>query len=587
MSVNGTDTASYSAFYHSESGTPKAYWEYVNSAYPTAARRNYLEAYNIVGGFSIYTANTKALDINTSQVAVFSNSVGIGTASSPTAKLQISGSSNSLIFDADSTTFDGRYALLPGRFSVGTLSSGYPEIGYNFSPANGVYTKLTNDTSWAINFGNSSLMSFKYNGVGTGTFSWSTFMSISSGGNVGIGSVAQSEKLYLQSGNFRMFDPSSNANAGYQIQWASNAGGSDVSYALIEAMTETSATRSGNLRFYTSNNGFPTERMRITSGGSINMGSNLFNQNYGRLNILSVGNQLYNGVTVYSSDGTDSFIGLGSNGTVSGVNLTYGSTGSYLPFVAIVGGSERMRIGTDGAMAFNTSITGVRSYLFKALSGRQLAIEALESGGVHSIYLRPSSSGRNLIASNYFSGGVYLPLALSGRENDTDFVLQTNGNISVGSSSDIGTKFQVNGANYIEMATFTATAASASSIVSNDGGYVQFSNSEARHNSNTGVFSATTNGIQILKAGIVHITVSQDIITAGSVGYIAMTIRKNGGNISENLITHTGGQWDMINGVATASVNANDVIGFHYGGGDILSFDPGTWSMYSFIWASR
>jgi hypothetical protein len=166
-------------------------------------------------------------------------------------------------------------------------------------------------------------------------------------------------------------------------------------------------------------------------------------------------------------------------------------------------------------------------------------------------------------------------------------VLQTNGNVSVGSSSDIGTKFQVNGANYVEMATFAATTASAAAIVSANSGLVQFSDATARHISNTGVFTATTDGIQILKPGIVHITFSQDIITTTAIGYVHMMIRKNGTNISENLITNTNGQWDGINGVATTSVNANDVIGFYVNGGDITSFDPGTWSMYSFIWSSR
>ena len=460
VSVNATDTTSYSAFYHSESGTAKAYWEYINSTYATTARRNYLEAYNIVGGFSVYTANTKALDINTSQVATFSSDVTLGVGAAATnVQLKING-----------------YLNKAGRII-------FQESGVD---------------KWLVGNG--------------------------------------------------------------------------------------AASENGNFEIYNANGQMALSFVKATSVA--NMGSNLFNQNYGRLNILSVGNQLYNGVTVYSNDGTDSFIGLGSNGTVSGVNLTYGSTGSYLPFVAIVGGSERIRIGTDGAMAFNTSITGVRSYLFKALSGRQLAIEALESGGVHAIYLRPSSSGRNLIASNYFSGGVYLPLALSGRENDTDFVLQTNGNVSVGSSSDAGTKFQVNGANYVEMATFVATSASAAAIVSANAGYVQFANGEARHLSNSGVFTATTDGVQILKPGIVHITVSQDIITNGTTSYAALYIRKNGTNISENLITNTNGQWDGINGVATTSVNANDVIGFYYSA-DITAFDPGTWSQYSFIWSSR
>jgi hypothetical protein len=137
------------------------------------------------------------------------------------------------------------------------------------------------------------------------------------------------------------------------------------------------------------------------------------------------------------------------------------------------------------------------------------------------------------------------------------------------------------------MATFTATAASAAAIVSANYGYVQFANGDARHNSNSGVFTATTDGVQILKPGILHITFSQDIITTTAIGYALMYIRKNGSTISENLITNTNGQWDGINGVATTSVNANDVIGFYVSASDITSFDPLTWSMYSFIWASR
>ena len=57
--------------------------------------------------------------------------------------------------------------------------------------------------------------------------------------------------------------------------------------------------------------------------------------------------------------------------------------------------------------------------------------------------------------------------------------------------------------------------------------------------------------------------------------------------ISENLITNTNGQWDGINGCATTDVVANDVINFLFGANDITSFDPGTWSMYSFVWSSK
>lgn len=251
------------------------------------------------------------------------------------------------------------------------------------------------------------------------------------------------------------------------------------------------------------------------------------------------------------------------------------------------GNSRRFLVETDGSMGFNYSSLAVRSFMFRALPSRPLAIEVAETGGVHSLYFRPNPSGRHLITSNYLSGGVYLPLSLSGRENDADFVIYNNGNIGINSGSDIGTKLQVNGANYVEMATFASTSSSASDIVANNGGTVQFSAGNARHCSNTGLFVPVTNGIQITKAGIVHVSFSQDITTAGDSGYVSGYITKNGSIISENLIRNTGGQWDGINGITTINVNASDVIGFNFNASDILSFDANTWSNYSFIWTSR
>jgi hypothetical protein len=112
--------------------------------------------------------------------------VGVGT-TTPTAKLQLAGNADSLIFDADSSGFNGRYALLPGRTVVGTIGSGYPDLGYNFTTNNSVYTKIANDTAWGIGLGGSNYMSFKYAAAGTGTFSWITAMLIDLTGKIGIG----------------------------------------------------------------------------------------------------------------------------------------------------------------------------------------------------------------------------------------------------------------------------------------------------------------------------------------------------------------------------------------------------------------
>jgi hypothetical protein len=94
------------------------------------------------------------------------------------------------------------------------------------------------------------------------------------GSNVGIGTSSPSRLLEIQSGYLRMFDPSNQQGAGYSIEWASNCGGSNVSYAYLDANTPTAGVRSGNLLFATSNAGAPTEKMRITSGGFLKVSNN-------------------------------------------------------------------------------------------------------------------------------------------------------------------------------------------------------------------------------------------------------------------------------------------------------------------------
>jgi len=164
--------------------------------------------------------------------------------------------------------------------------------------------------------------------------------------------------------------------------------------------------------------------------------------------------------------------------------------------------------------------------------------------------------------------------------------LTGSGNVGINDTSP-QTKLSINGANYVEMATFACTSAAATTIVTDNSGYAQFSNGTARHLSNSSVFTAVTDGIQILKAGMVYVTVSQDITTAGTTGYVLLYIQKNKSTISENLITNTNNEWDGINGCTTINVSANDIINFYYSASNITALDGGTWSNYSFVWTSR
>jgi hypothetical protein len=126
--------------------------------------------------------------------------------------------------------------------------------------------------------------------------------------------------------------------------------------------------------------------------------------------------------------------------------VTGTGTTNYLPKftgTSTIGNSSLFDGGGFGG--FNSTGINARTFVINAASGRPLALELFEFANVHSVFVRPNNSGFNLISSNYISGGVYLPLSLSGRENNADLVLQTSGNVTIGTTTDAGFKLDVNG----------------------------------------------------------------------------------------------------------------------------------------------
>ena len=106
-----------------------------------------------------------------------------------------------------------------------------------------------------------------------------------------------------------------------------------------------------------------------------------------------------------------------------------GTAGNAITF------TQAMTLNASGRLFINATTGGNATLLAKSTTTGNITIEALDNNGVHSIYLRPNNSSFNLISSNYFSGGVYLPLSLSARETNSDFVLSTTGNVGIGTSS--------------------------------------------------------------------------------------------------------------------------------------------------------
>jgi hypothetical protein len=122
-----------------------------------------------------------------------------------------------------------------------------------------------------------------------------------------------------------------------------------------------------------------------------------------------------------------------------------GTTNTLAKFTGstTIGNSLLTDNGTNGG--YNNAGVAARTFIIQATSGRPLALEVIENANVHAIYLYPNNSGFNRISSDYMSGGVFLPLSLTGRENNADLVLQTSGNVTIGTTTDAGFKLDVNG----------------------------------------------------------------------------------------------------------------------------------------------
>jgi hypothetical protein len=126
--------------------------------------------------------------------------------------------------------------------------------------------------------------------------------------------------------------------------------------------------------------------------------------------------------------------------------VTGTGTTNFLPKftgISTIGNSLFVDFGTNAA--YNNPGVLARTFTIQATSGRPLALEVIENANVHAIYLYPNNSGFNRISSDYMSGGVFLPLSLTGRENNDDLVLQTNGNVTIGTTTNGASKLRIVG----------------------------------------------------------------------------------------------------------------------------------------------
>jgi len=188
-------------------------------------------------------------------------------------------------------------------------------------------------------------------------------MRINSAGNIGMGTnspyviAAGGPCLDLRGPTWSFIElgTSSTVSGSTDIGYLEFMNGNNTRLATIVGSTDGTAL-AGLMRFSTANSsgGF-TERMRINSAGNIGMGTT--NLTYAALNIKASGIYLYNGIALYSTNGTETFLGIGNSGTECGFFATYGASGAYVPIVFCTNGSEKMRITTGGYTKMSSTST--------------------------------------------------------------------------------------------------------------------------------------------------------------------------------------------------------------------------------------
>jgi hypothetical protein len=269
----------------------------------------------------------------------------------------------------------------------------------NSSNANGGY--LTWQTSGAVIadigttqqiFGSGGNDTFGINGRGARAIAFGTNnterMRITSGGMVSINttqSLAQLNVKRSSSGatvrGLALYNNiGDSVNTGISLDFYVNNGDDDRCARIIS--TQSTAGLYADLQFHTSNNALPVERMRITSGGGVGIGTT------SPSDLLHIGNTTTGGnlrivSSGYGSNGLARFFGTDNAEKLQigalGTNESYIYTPSGVSLSIYAGASERMRVTSGGNVGIGTTTPGSKL----SIVGLPTSSAGLSSGDIY------------------------------------------------------------------------------------------------------------------------------------------------------------------------------------------------------------
>ena len=423
---------------------------------------------NLYGKFVVNYLGTRATNPESGGTKMFTidgsnGNVGIGT-TSPDCKLTVAGS--------------GSGGVNPSTISSNTVAT-FRRTGGVSHNANISILAGTSGAS-ILNFGDrdnedAGIITYTHDSGGSDTMAFtvgtSEKMRIINSGNVGIGTTSPSAKLDIggntagsvqatfgrgnSDNNFAIRYINGDAGTNNTIQGAIGldyANGTWKDMASVKFIRDSTA---GELAFYTSSsasNG--TEKMRITSGGSVGIGTS---SPTGLLEIESTTNPV---LRISNGGGTspNPKIELYRQGGVLG-NIQYSAANKVMilenqsalgGFAFDIAGSSKMVMDLNGNVGIGTTSPGARLEVYGTDGSRTHFNEGLrvtrETVPTQYGMVNYNGGALNIISVNTAGTGSVTKFMRSGNGTslDTSMVIDTSGNVGIGATGPL-TKMQING----------------------------------------------------------------------------------------------------------------------------------------------